>query len=72
MSDVQLAMRPRPPRIWLAVTSLLLGLLACEPVFVIGWQEWCILVTIFALLLGPALFRFWRTRRSHRKLDRDE
>jgi hypothetical protein len=60
-------MGPRPLPVRLAAAGLLLGLLACAPVFVIGWQEWCILVAVFALLLGPVLFRFWRTWRPRKK-----
>jgi len=58
---------PLPPPVRAAAAGLLLGLLACEPIFVIGWQEWCILVALFVFLVGPILFRFSRRRRSQKK-----
>jgi hypothetical protein len=44
-----------------AAAGLFLGLLACQPVFVIGLDEWLTLVVVAALLLGPIIFRFVRT-----------
>jgi hypothetical protein len=41
-----------------AAAGLVLGALACQPVFVIGWQEWLIMICAAALLVGPVLFRF--------------
>ncbi|GER78229.1 MAG: hypothetical protein DYG87_02525 [Anaerolineae bacterium CFX3] len=45
-----------------AAAGLILGLLACQPVFVIGWQEWLIMICAAALLVGPVVFRFLRMR----------
>lgn len=45
-----------------AAAGLVLGALACQPVFVIGWQEWLIMICAAALLVGPVVFRFLRMR----------
>jgi hypothetical protein len=44
----------------LAAAALLLGLLACRPVFAIGWEELLAIVLLTALLLGPLLWRLAR------------
>ncbi len=36
---------------------LLLSLLACRPVFAIGWTELLILIVLIIFLLGPVLLR---------------
>lgn len=45
---------------WLAAAGLLLALLACRPVFAIGWEELAAIVLLVALLLGPMLWRLMR------------
>jgi hypothetical protein len=44
-----------------AAAGLALGLLACRPVFAIGWSELIILFLLVAFLLGPVIFRLVRT-----------
>ena len=55
----------------LAFALLLLSTLACEPVFVIGWQELFLFFLLIAILLGPPLYRllrrmekFWKTKKD--------
>jgi len=40
--------------------ALLVSTLACEPVFAIGWEELLLLFILFAILLGPPLYQFFR------------
>jgi hypothetical protein len=40
--------------------SLLIFTNACRPVLTIGWGEILILVILIVILLGPALFGFYR------------
>jgi hypothetical protein len=40
--------------------ALLLVLLSCEPIIAIGWPELIILAILFAVLLGPLMFRIYR------------
>ena len=47
--------------------GLLFGLLACCPIFVIGWGELAILILLIAFLLGPILFRFFRTWNAYQE-----
>jgi hypothetical protein len=39
---------------------LILSILACRPVLAISWNEFLIISVLFAVLLGPALYRFIR------------
>jgi hypothetical protein len=39
---------------------LLLTTLACRPVLTISWNEFLIVSLLFAVLLGPSLYRFAR------------
>jgi hypothetical protein len=50
-------------------TALLLGIVACEPVFAIGWRELGIIFILVAIVFGPPAYRFlrrmekyWKTR----------
>jgi len=43
------------------LSILVLSLLACEPVFVIGWREIFIVLGLIAFLFGPPIYRFIRT-----------
>jgi hypothetical protein len=47
--------------IFTGISAILSGLLACRPVFAIGWVELLVIFLILAVLLGPLLFRFWRS-----------
>lgn len=44
----------------LGILPLLLGLLACQPVFAIGRNEFLLILLLFAVLLGPPLYRLAR------------
>ncbi len=54
--------RPIPRRrsgimMGLGAAALVLSTLACEPVFVVGWQELALIVALVAFLIGPLIFR---------------
>ncbi len=51
---------------------LFLSLLACRPVFAIGWTELIILLVIIVFLLGPFLLKVYRTFDKLRKASKDE
>jgi hypothetical protein len=44
----------------ISLIVLLFGLLACRPVFAIGWTEIIIIVILVIVLMGPLLFRMYR------------
>jgi hypothetical protein len=51
------------------LAALLFSLLACEPVFAIGWREIGIIFLLVAFVFGPPAYRFlrrmekfWKTR----------
>jgi len=46
---------------------LVLSLLACRPVFAIGWEELVILFVLIAFLFGPILFRLARSWQAHQE-----
>jgi hypothetical protein len=46
--------------IFLAILSLALTMLACQPVIAIGWEELLVLIILIAFLLGPTLFKLYR------------
>ena len=46
--------------LWLALSVLLLTTLACQPVIVIGWNEFLVVFLLFTVLLGPLIYRFLR------------
>jgi hypothetical protein len=50
---------------------LLLSVLACRPVFAIGWTELLILIVIIAVLLGPVLMRVYRLFEKIRNAEDD-
>ncbi len=57
-----------------AAAVLTLGLLACRPVFAIGWEELLILILLIAFLLGPTIFklaRAWNKFQESLKKKRD-
>jgi len=47
-------------RLGLGVAALVFSTLACEPVFVVGWQELALIVGLVAFLIGPLIFRLAR------------
>jgi len=47
--------------------GLLLGLLACRPVFAIGWGELVILFVVIAFLLGPILLKLARAWNAYQE-----
>jgi hypothetical protein len=56
---------------YLALAALLLSVLACRPVFAIGWTELLILIVIIAVLLGPVLLRAYRLFEKIRNAEND-
>ena len=49
------------------MATLVLSLLACRPVFAIGWSELIILLVLIVFLLGPILFRLARSWQAYQK-----
>jgi hypothetical protein len=50
-----------------AALGLVLSLLACRPVFAIGWGELAILFLLVAFLLGPVLLKFARAWNAYQE-----
>jgi len=50
------------------IAVLLLGTLACEPIFAVGWKEILFVIVLAAFLLGPPLYRFLRKLEKFHKL----
>ena len=46
---------------------LWLGMLACEPIFAIGWREILFVMIVAAFLLGPPIYRFFRRLENSRR-----
>jgi len=46
---------------------LLLGIVACEPVFAIGWRELGIIFLLVAIVFGPPVYRFLQRMEKYRK-----
>jgi hypothetical protein len=44
----------------IAALALWLSMLACEPVFVVGWQELGLILLLAVFLAGPLLLRLLR------------
>ncbi len=60
----------------LFIVALLVISLSCRPVLTIGWSEIGILIVLFAVLLGPVIFKFarrmnefqaWKTNKGKQK-----
>ena len=49
-----------PKRLTIFLSILGVSLLACEPVFAIGWQEILIVLALLVFLIGPPLFNLYR------------
>jgi len=54
-------------RIITGSTILLLSVIACEPVFAIGWKEILFVFVLGIFLLGPPVYRFFRRLENYRK-----
>jgi hypothetical protein len=67
MAEDKTVRRRRSSPILAGAAGLLLGLLACRPIFVIGWGELAIIILLAAFLLGPILFRFFRTWNAYQE-----
>ena len=67
MAETKTMRHMRRSPILAGAAGLLLGLLACRPVFAIGWGELVILFVVIAFLLGPILFRFLRTWNAYQE-----
>lgn len=50
-----------------AAAGFVLGLLACRPVFAIGWGELVILFVVIAFLLGPILLKLARAWNAYQE-----
>ena len=61
-----------PCRVFASSSILFLSLLACRPVFAIGWTELIILTIIIAFLIGPYLLKLYRTYDKIEKAGQDE
>ena len=46
--------------VWIAWVALLVITISCRPVLTIGWSEIGILAILVLILLGPALFGFYK------------
>lgn len=55
-----------------SLTIQFLSLLACRPVFAIGWTELIILVVIILILFGPFLLKVYRAIDKVRKIENGE
>ena len=51
---------------------LLLSNLACKPVFAISWNEFLIVGILFAVLLGPPIYKFVKKVERFLKNERKE
>jgi hypothetical protein len=48
-------------------------MLACKPVLAIGWNELLLMAVLFAILLGPPLYRLFRRVEDFlRRRDREQ
>jgi hypothetical protein len=51
----------------IGLAALLLGTMACEPVFAIGWKELIFVFVLAGFVFGPPLYRFLRKLERSRK-----
>jgi len=53
-------------RIQLSIAAGMIGIsmLACTPIITIGYGEILILVLVLVLIVGPVLYRFFRTQKG--------
>jgi hypothetical protein len=49
------------------LAALLLGIVACEPVFAIGWRELGIIFLLAAIVFGPPVYWFLRKMEKYWK-----
>ena len=52
--------------------ALILSALACRPMLAISWNEFLIIGALFAVLLGPPLYRLVRRLEQFRKHEKKE
>ncbi len=55
-----------------AAAGFVLNLLACRPVFAIGWNELVILFLIIAFLLGPLLLKLARAWNAYQESQKNK
>ena len=53
--------------IWIGLSVLWLGILACQPVFAIGWMEVFFIFLLVVLLVGTPVYRFLRSLEKARE-----
>jgi len=53
--------------VYAGMAMLLMGTIACQPVFAIGWREVFLVVVLAAFLLGPPIYRFLRRLENSRR-----
>jgi len=51
---------------FIGIAVLLLGVIACEPIFAVGWREIIFVFVLAAFLLGPPVYRFFRRLENRR------
>jgi len=56
----------------IGIFTIWLALLACRPVFAIGWTELLILLIMIVFLLGPFLLRVYRAFNKIKKAGQNE
>lgn len=56
--------------IWIGLSVLWLGMLACQPVIAIGWREGMFIFLLIVLLIGPPVYRFFRRLEKSREKNR--
>ena len=62
-----LMMRPRIMPFTVLLAAVLSTTMACRPVLTIGWGEIGIFMVLLLVLLGPALFRFFKRIEEYQK-----
>jgi len=63
--------KKRQTQILAGISVSIFLILACRPIFTIGWEEFLFLIFVIGLLVGPPLYRFFRRlENSRRKKDR--
>ena len=52
--------------------AIMLSTLACSPVIAISWNEFLIIAAVFAVLLGPPLYRLIRRVEGFMRRDKKD
>jgi hypothetical protein len=66
------SMREPDIHVWVSIGLVALSVLACRPIIAIGWDEFFILMIVFAIMLGPPLYRFIRKIEDFRRHERKD